>query len=78
MSRASIDITREVCPMTYVRVKLKLETLVEGDELVVRLQGREPERNVPASAEAEGHAVLSRERGADGVTTLVLRVGRAC
>ncbi len=73
--RATLDITGEVCPMTYVRVKLKLETLEVGAELVVRLKGAEPERNVPTSAEAEGHTVLARSVGADGVTTLVLKVG---
>ena len=30
MHDASIDITREVCPMTYVRVKLALERLPDG------------------------------------------------
>lgn len=74
-ARATLDITREVCPMTYVRVKLKLETLDAGDELVVRLKGSEPERNVPANAEAEGHAIVARTVGEDGVTTLILRVG---
>jgi tRNA 2-thiouridine synthesizing protein A len=68
-----IDITREVCPMTYVRVKLKLESLADGEILEVTLAGDEPLRNVPRSAAAEGHEVVSVETLADGASRLVLR-----
>lgn len=73
MSDARIDITREVCPMTWVRVKLKLEELAEGATLEVLLGGEEPVKNVPRSARADGHEVLSLERGEGGVARLVLR-----
>ena len=39
---ASVDITRDVCPMTYVRTKLKLEALDGGAVLEVWLRGEEP------------------------------------
>jgi TusA-related sulfurtransferase len=55
---ARLDITGERCPMTYVRTKLKLETLAVGEILEVLLQGDEPLKNVPRSAREEGHAVL--------------------
>ncbi len=55
----SIDITNEVCPMTYVRVKLALERLVPGQTLEVVLSGEEPWRNVPRSVVEDGHEVLS-------------------
>lgn len=58
---ASIDITREACPMTYVRTKLKLEALGAGAVLEVWLRGEEPLKNVPRSAREEGHEVLSLE-----------------
>ena len=61
MPRAPLDITRDVCPMTYVRVKLKLEELEDGEELEVLLRGAEPLKNVPRSAREEGHEVLSLE-----------------
>ena len=35
----SIDITAEVCPMTFVRTKLKLERMRSGEVLSVRLRG---------------------------------------
>ncbi|HVE85286.1 MAG TPA: sulfurtransferase TusA family protein [Myxococcales bacterium] len=63
---ARIDITREVCPMTYVRTKLRLEALPAGALLEVRLQGQEPLQNVPRSAREEGHEVVSLQQEVDG------------
>lgn len=72
---ATVDITREVCPMTYVRTKLKLETLEVGDVLEVLLKGDEPLKNVPRSARDEGHEVLGLEAREGGVHRLLLRKG---
>lgn len=71
---ASVDITREVCPMTYVRTKLKLETLPDGAVLEVWLKGEEPLKNVPRSAREEGHQVLSLEP-AEARWRLLIRKG---
>ena len=69
----TVDITREVCPMTYVRTKLRLEALAPGELLEVLLRGEEPLRNVPRSAREEGHEVLSVEALDSGVHRLLLR-----
>jgi tRNA 2-thiouridine synthesizing protein A len=73
MPRARLDITPFVCPMTYVRVKLKLEELGDGEELEVVLKGAEPLKNVPRSAREEGHEVLGLEPLEGGVHLLRLR-----
>jgi TusA-related sulfurtransferase len=52
-----IDITADVCPMTFVRVKLALERMAPDATLLVRLNDGEPLRNVPRSARAEGYRV---------------------
>jgi TusA-related sulfurtransferase len=54
----TIDITGEVCPMTFVRTKLRLERMQPGEVLSVRLRGEEPLRNVPRAARDEGHVIL--------------------
>ncbi len=54
----SIDITGLICPMTFVRTKLKLEKIQPGEILEVRLKGEEPLHNVPRSAKQHGHTVL--------------------
>lgn len=70
-----IDITRDVCPMTFVRTRLALDRMAPGQVLLVRLKGEEPLRNVPRTAAEQGHEVLSLETGPDGVSVLRLRRG---
>ncbi len=70
-----IDITDDVCPMTFVRTRLALDRMAPGQILQVRLKGDEPLRNVPATAAEQGHTVLSLETGPDGVGVLRLRRG---
>lgn len=54
-----LDITAEVCPLTFVRTKLLIEALQPGQRAVIRLAGAEPLRNVPRAVEGLGHQVLS-------------------
>jgi tRNA 2-thiouridine synthesizing protein A len=70
---AIIDITGEVCPMTFVRTKLKLERMKSGEILAVRLKGEEPLKNVPRAARDEGHAILSIEAQGDVHTVTIKR-----
>ncbi|MDH5747759.1 MAG: sulfurtransferase TusA family protein [Rhodospirillales bacterium] len=56
-----IDITEDVCPLTFVKTKLQLERMSAGQILEVRLRGREPLENVPRSVTQQGDTVLSLE-----------------
>ena len=60
MSRAdySLDITREVCPLTFVKAKLLLEKMAAGQVASIRLAAGEPLDNLPRSLRVQGHAVL--------------------
>ncbi|CCG06802.1 sulfurtransferase TusA family protein [Pararhodospirillum photometricum] len=55
---AFIDVSSEVCPMTFVKIRLRLDALDPGDVLAVRLKGDETLTNVSHSAQALGHTVL--------------------
>jgi tRNA 2-thiouridine synthesizing protein A len=68
-----LDITGEVCPMTFVRTRLALDAMAPGQTLLVLLRGDEPRRNVPRTAAEQGHQVLAQETDAAGVTRLMLR-----
>jgi TusA-related sulfurtransferase len=57
-----LDITAEVCPMTFVKTRLLIEKMAPGEEAEIRLNGGEPLENVPASVAELGHAVLGIER----------------
>lgn len=70
-----LDITRDHCPMTYVRVRLALDRMSSGETLLVTLSGDEPRRNVPYTAEQQGHSVLEIEAGDAGVTRMWIRKG---
>ena len=71
----ALDITRDRCPMTYVRVRLALDRLQAGQVLQVDLTGDEPLRNVPRTAAEQGHTVLVCEQAGEGVTRLLIRKG---
>lgn len=73
-----LDITGEVCPMTFVRTKLMIEKMQPGETLEVRLQGGEPLENVPRSVREIGHEVVSMapedaDGPADGIHRLVVK-----
>ena len=56
-----VDITDVNCPVTFVKTKVALEELDEGQILQVHLNGGEPLENVPRSAKEQGYNVLSVE-----------------
>lgn len=56
-----LDITPEVCPLTFVKTKLLIERMPAGARAEVRLKGAEPLDNVPRSVREHGHTVISLE-----------------
>ena len=56
-----LDITDQVCPLTFVRTKLLVERMAEGETLEVRLNAGEPLENVPRSLAELGHSILAVE-----------------
>lgn len=61
MSVHTLDITKEHCPMTFVKTKLALAKIAKGDTLEVLLNAGEPLNNVPRSAEEQGFEIVSIE-----------------
>ncbi|MCI6158228.1 MAG: sulfurtransferase TusA family protein [Selenomonadaceae bacterium] len=72
---AAIDITDVVCPITFVKVKVALEELEDGQTLAVHLNDGEPIQNVPRSLKDEGHKVLSVDKNEDGTFSLLVEKG---
>lgn len=76
MTDHRLDITAEVCPLTFVKTKLLLERMAPGETAEVRLKGAEPRDNVPRSVREHGHEVLSLEPEDGGeIYRLVIRKG---
>jgi TusA-related sulfurtransferase len=70
-----LDITPDVCPLTFVKTKIAIEKMAVGETVEVRLNDGEPLKNVPRSVEEHGHQILSLEQEEEGsqVWRLVVR-----
>ena len=68
-----VDITDVVCPVTFVKTKVALEELDNGQILQVHLNDGEPVQNVPRSVKDEGHKVLKLIDNKDGTYELFIR-----
>ncbi|MGE5663376.1 MAG: sulfurtransferase TusA family protein [Deltaproteobacteria bacterium] len=56
-----IDITKDVCPMTFVKVKIAMTKIAPSGKLTVLLGG-EALKNVISSVKTEGHRVTGVTR----------------
>ncbi|HXV23385.1 MAG TPA: sulfurtransferase TusA family protein [Alphaproteobacteria bacterium] len=72
-----LDITGQVCPLTFVHTRLRLERMGPGEILEIRLAGTEPLENLPRSLADEGHEVLSLEPEDKALGIHRLRVRKA-
>ena len=70
---SELDLRGVICPYNFVKTKLKLENMKEGEVLSVLLDDGDPIRNVPRSVENEGHTVLSQERVDQAFRVLIRR-----
>ena len=69
----SVDITDVTCPITFVKAKVALEELDDGDILEIRLNDGEPVQNVPRSLKEEGHKVLELKKNDDDTYRLIVQ-----
>ncbi len=70
-----VDLRGEVCPYTFLKSKLALESLATGDVLRVIVDNPTSAQDVPRSLAGAGHAVLAVESPAAGLWTIVVRKG---
>lgn len=68
----TVDITDVVCPTTFVKAKVALEELDDGQILAIKMNDGEPVQNVPRSIKEEGHKILKLLSNDDGTYTLIV------
>ncbi len=68
-----VDITTVVCPVTFVKAKVALEELDDGQILKVHMNDGEPVQNVPRSIKDEGHQILKLINNEDGTYDLIVK-----
>ena len=69
----TVYITDVVCPTTFVKAKIALEELEEGEILSVKMNDGEPVQNVPRSIKEEGHQILKLIDNEDGTYNLIVK-----
>ena len=69
----TVDVTDVKCPTTFVKAKVAIEELDEGQILAIRLNDGEPVQNVPRSLKEEGHEILKLNDNGDGTYTLFVK-----
>lgn len=69
----TVDIADVVCPVTFVKAKVALEELDDGEILSIRLNDGEPVQNVPRSIKEEGHKILKLNDNGDGTYELIVK-----
>lgn len=68
-----VDITDVVCPITFVKAKVALDELDDGQILSIKMNDGEPVQNVPRSIKEEGHQVLKLLKNDDGTYQLIVK-----
>ena len=68
-----VDITDVVCPVTFVKAKVALEELDDGQILAIKMNDGEPVQNVPRSIKEEGHKILKLIDNEDGTYNLIVK-----
>ena len=62
----TVDITDKVCPLTFVKAKVAIDELEDGEVIAIRMNDGEPVQNVPRSIKEEGHQILKLVNTEDG------------
>ena len=69
----TVDITDKVCPLTFVKTKVAIDELEDGEVIAIRMNDGEPVQNVPRSIKEEGHQILKLVNNEDGTYNLIVK-----
>jgi len=61
-SDRQLDLTGDICPITFVKSKLMLEKMDSGQVLKVTIDYAPSAINVPRSLEQDGHEIIKVDR----------------
>ena len=69
----TVDITDKVCQLTFVKAKVAIDELEDGEVIAIRMNDGEPVQNVPRSIKEEGHQILKLVNNEDGTYNLIVK-----
>ena len=73
MATYELDLRGVACPMNFVKTRLFLDKLKQGEEVLVTLDGGEPVESVTSSVRADGHEVSEPAPVSDGGFSVRIR-----
>jgi TusA-related sulfurtransferase len=62
----TIDLRGVTCPTNFVKAKLALEDLENGETVQILLDDGEPVKNVPRSLKSDGHRLIGLKQAEEG------------
>ena len=69
----SLDLRGVLCPINFVKTKLKLDEMDTGEHLEVLLDDGDPITNVPQSVKEEGHQIMKVGKADSGHYRLLIK-----
>lgn len=75
MTARTLDIRGLLCPMTWARVRVELDAMAPGEQLVVTLDHRPAVTSIRHNAQDLGHEVLETRESVAGTWEVRLEAG---
>jgi TusA-related sulfurtransferase len=69
----TIDLRGVTCPTNFVKAKLALEDMENGETAQILLDDGEPVKNVPRSLKSDGHRLIGLKQAEEGHYILELK-----
>ena len=69
----TVDLTDKNSPLTFVKAKVAIDELDDGEVIAIRMNDGEPVQNVPRSIKEEGHQILKLVNNEDGTYNLIVK-----
>ena len=76
MADFELDLRGVACPMNFVKTRLFLDKIKEGDLVTVLLDVGEPVESVSESVVQDGHTLEAKTEAQEGHFQLIIRKGR--
>lgn len=73
MNTRILDITKDYCPITFVKTKLELEKLKKGEKIEIFLSEGEPLENLPKTLKEQGYEIKEIKKIKDKTYKIIVQ-----
>ena len=68
-----LDLTKDKCPITFVKTKIALEKLKKEEKLAVRINEGEDLDNMPESLKEIGYKIIGKRKLKKNVAEIIIK-----